>query len=86
MSISIEVELVMPAMPRSLSVKTLRPMSLDSAHDRVQVNVADLDSQTVDKICEQWAMEFRAFVASQKKAAQIKEDSKSSFYFGDGGK
>lgn len=86
MSIKLEVELLMPAMPRSLAVKTLRPTSLGNAHDRVAVDVADLDAETVDKICEQWTREFKDFVASQKKAAQIKADAKDSFYFGGGGK
>lgn len=82
MGIKLDVELVMPTMPRSFVVRTLRPSTLDRAHDHLMVDVADLDLEAVEKICEQWAREFRDFAARQRRAEVAKVGSEGGFYFG----
>jgi hypothetical protein len=79
MGIKLEVELLMPAMPSSFQVKSVRPSKLDHAHSHLRVSVGDLDEESVAKICAQWAVEFREFASRQRAE---KDGRRASHYLG----
>jgi hypothetical protein len=66
MGITLEVELLMPAMPSSFVVKSPRSGKLENAWDQMKVSVSELDESAVEKICQQWSAEFRQHAFRQR--------------------